>query len=60
MPMRATRHSALGGPGVPRGGRVHVWDGVSFSYPSLGWTSHDWLAYHTANGELFPAAGNLR
>lgn len=42
------------------GGRAHVWDDANALHVSLGWTGYDWPAYNTANGELFPAVGNLR
>lgn len=56
------RDEVLGSQGTffPGGGRSYVWDDASASYAGVGWITYDWSAYNNANGEIFPAIGNIR
>ncbi len=55
------REEVLGSQGTyAGGGKSYVWDDAAASYAGVGWVNYDWTVYGTANGEVFPAIGNIR
>lgn len=42
------------------GGRIRVFDDAAAGYAHLAWKQVGWTAYNEANGETWPAVGNIK